>query len=126
MPEKPEFFHPVSGIGQGDVHSPQTWKVVFDILLTALELCRLDPLPLINSCGLLYAAQDQAFADNLVSLSAKLGGLQAKADVVSAFAVIFNWKIAYDKLRVFKLAVGQSDKKLVEHLVLHTAPWIGY
>ena len=53
--------------------------------------------------GTFSKAPDTAFADDLFSVAATRNGLQRKADVVSACAIILGLKIAQAKLRVFSM-----------------------
>jgi len=76
-------FHGVTGTSHGDTPSPTIWNASFDILLRALEGS--DPtLFLVRSC---HPVQNTAFADNLLSVSARREGLQIMADIVSAFGI---------------------------------------
>jgi len=117
-----DSFQPARGTGQGDVSSPLTWTAVFDILLTALDLDRpeSDPFPLHGPTGALDAP-DIAYADDLLSFSGSLPGLQRKADLVSAFTVTFGLQLAIPKLRVFRTPVGAPTP--AARLTVHTAPW---
>ena len=70
------------GVPQGDVASPFGWNAVYDILLRAFTLQR----PTLND----PTAQAIAYADDLLSLSSHLPSLQQQADLVAAFAQIFE------------------------------------
>jgi hypothetical protein len=98
-------FQAEVGTGQGDVGSPLNWIAFFDILLCALELDTVDQ-PLFRASGKLHVSRDTGYADDLVSAKSTLGGLQAKADIVSAFAIIFGLDIAVAKLRACKVEWG--------------------
>ena len=96
-------FDPELGIGQGDVSSPLTWVVVFDILLCGLARVNHQGLFRLKSrSGSGYSAPDVAYADDLVSFASTLLGLQAKADLVTIAAKILGLTIALPKLRLFR------------------------
>jgi hypothetical protein len=117
-------FQAEVGTGQGDVGSPLNWIAFFDILLCALELDTTDQ-PLFRANGQLYAARDTGYADDLVSAKSTLAGLQAKADIVSAFAIIFGLDIAVAKLRACKVEWGQekSIEGTINTLAVHKIGW---
>ena len=94
---------PTVGIGQGDVSSPLTWVVVFDMLLCAMSRVSSEGLFRLNKpSGEAYAAPDVAYADDLISFAASLLGLQRKVDMVSLVASILGLKIAIRKLRLLR------------------------
>ena len=99
------FLLPQTGVGQGDVHSPHIWNLVIDILLRALEAHRSrNPhsagIPVRSSDGL-HTVSDLTYADDIISLSVSLLGLQHLANLVSLFANIFGLSISLKKLRAF-------------------------
>jgi hypothetical protein len=122
------FFNPERGTGQGDVSSPHTWTVFFDIILRTLELETEDSFELVAPDGSTHRAPDTAYADDLISLAATRSGLQRKADVVSACAIILGLKIAHNKLRVFSMdwtATAEQRKQApLEVLTVHSMGWI--
>ncbi|OXE37641.1 MAG: hypothetical protein CGW95_00400, partial [Phenylobacterium zucineum] len=102
--DTPATFNRGMGTPQGDVSSPHNWAAFFDILLVALaRAADQDP-----DCNFLiprrgqepYSAGDIGFADDLTSTATALRGLQIKADVVSAFTILFGLTISAEKLRV--------------------------
>lgn len=113
------------GTGQGDVSSPLNWIAFFDILLCALDMDKEDR-PLLRAKGGLHRARDTGYADDLVSVMTTLQGLQNKADVVSAFAIIFGLDIAIAKLRACKVEWGQEcpQKATADNLKVHTYGWL--
>ena len=114
-------FNPELGIGQGDVSSPLTWVVVFDILLCGLA--RVDPSGLFrlkSRSGSWYCAPDVAYADDLVSFASTLLGLQAKADLVTIAAKILGLTIALPKLRLYRKRWDWSATQATEHPELLT------
>jgi hypothetical protein len=120
----PSFIAEV-GTGQGDVGSPLNWIAFFDILLCALDQDPTDR-PLIRAKGKLIAARDTGYADDLVSVTTTLSGLQRKADTVSAFAIIFGLDIAIAKLRACKVEWGQENPHhpTQDSLRVHTHGWL--
>jgi len=90
------------GTPQGDVSSPPNWIAFFDILLAALALlARTHPECSFLSPGrhgALLPVGDISFADDLKSIAASLRGLKHKANVVSAFATLFDLTISAEKL----------------------------
>ncbi|NBO66767.1 MAG: hypothetical protein EBU88_18310, partial [Acidobacteria bacterium] len=100
------YFTAGRGIGQGDVTSATIWLLVFDVLLTALDLgssCPTQPtkhrITTCASSGLLQTNNESCFSDDLTSISPSYAIRQRKADIVSAFATMFKLTIAQDKLR---------------------------
>ena len=88
------LFPATRGVPQGDVASPFGWNAVYDILLRALTLQRRTlPDP---------AAQAIAYADDLLSISSTQTCLQQQADLVSAFAQIFELDLAHTKFRAYE------------------------
>jgi hypothetical protein len=100
------YFTAGRGIGQGDVTSAIVWLLVFDVLLTALDIGSADTLQptkqRITTCassGRLQTNNETCFSDDLTSASPNFAIRQRKADIVSAFALIIKLTIAQDKLR---------------------------
>eukprot|EP01036_Dinobryon_divergens_P062140 gene62140-biopygen47474 len=87
------------GTGQGDVASPMCWNALFDILLVMLDNCDRDPYWCRGAKGNMYTTGETAFADDMESTSATNKGMQEKANVVSAFCLIFGLRISPSKLR---------------------------
>jgi hypothetical protein len=100
------YFTAGRGIGQGDVTSAIIWLLVFDVLLTALDMGSTHPshptrhrITTCSSSGLLQTNNETCFSDDLTSISPSFLIRQRKADIVSAFAIMFKLTIAQDKLR---------------------------
>jgi len=98
--DQPATFTRTRGTPQGDVSSPHTWAAFFDIAARALELGR---NPEVNAFALgayhnLYPVGDPGYADDLVSLTANRRGLQRSADIMCAFALIFDLVLSIGKL----------------------------
>jgi Reverse transcriptase (RNA-dependent DNA polymerase) len=88
------LFPAKRGVPQGDVASPFGWNAVYDILLRALTIQRrslTDP-----------ATQAIAYADDLLSVSSTLASLQQQADLVAAFAAIFELDLAHAEFRAYE------------------------
>ena len=88
------LFPAERGVPQGDVASPFGWNAVYDILLRALTIQRrslTDP-----------TTQAIAYADDLLSVSSTLASLQQQADLVAAFAAIFELDLAHAKFRAYE------------------------
>ena len=73
-------------------------------------------------------APEMVYTDDLVSLSTSLLGLQLKADIVLAYAIVAVLKIVQNKLRGFSMdwtaAGAHSDTSGQECLVLHSVGWV--
>jgi len=96
-----DYFSAIRSACQGDVSSPFNWDAAFDILLCALSSVSSNHFYIASSSGRLSLASDIAYADDLLSGMASLTGLQLKADIVSAYSLIFSLDIAVSKLRTY-------------------------
>ena len=113
---RPCTFTRMRGTPQGDVLSPLAWTAFFDIALTALAAT--DPslhyrMPSSRSTSALVS--DIGYADDLVSMSSSLAGLQHKADIMSAFALLFDLDISVPKLRAVCLGPAPPHPTLTIH-----------
>jgi Reverse transcriptase (RNA-dependent DNA polymerase) len=88
------LFPAERGVSQGDVASPFGWNAVCDILLRALTIKRHHIMD--------SATQAIAYADDLFSVSSTITSLQQQADLVAAFAAIFELDLAHTKLRGYE------------------------
>jgi len=131
------YFSAERGIGQGDVTSAIIWLLVFDVLLTALDIGSTDihqptkqRITTCSSSGILQTTNESCFSDDLTSVSPSFITRQRKADIVSAFAIVFKLTIAQDKLRSLVQEWGHEplgpDPGLRLHLPdgLTTAPLV--
>ena len=112
----PSTFIRERGTPQGDVSSPHAWTAFFDIALLASATT--DPsfhfrMPTSRSDSALVS--DIGYADDLVSLSSSLAGLQHKADLMSAFALLFDVAISAPKLRAVCLGPTPPHPTLTIH-----------
>ena len=65
-------------------------------------------------------AEDTAAADDLVSFAGTHRALQAKADIVSGFCLIFGLEVAVKKkLRCFHLSWGNGERDAPDHILIH-------
>ena len=119
-------FFPATGTSQGDTPSPVNWNASLDVLLRALHA--IDPTPFfVRTNDNIHPLDDTAYADDLFSISSRREGLQAKADVVSAFTIIFGLKIAIHKLRTFAKCWGEEPSNHTNtdyELTVHNRYWI--
>ena len=118
-------FDAIVGTGQGDIPSPCNWNAFFDILLTALSATTVHPFSTRSTDHIIRPTQDTAYADDLLSISASSTGLQAKADMVSAFCIVFGMEIAASKLRAVQIHWGQEDRHCdaVSTLTIRNLHW---
>ena len=115
-PAQPGTFIRERGTPQGDVTSPHAWTAFFDIALRALDMT--DPASHFHMPShphKLVAVSDVGYPDDLVSLSSSLDGLQHKADIISAFALLFDFTISAPKLRAACLGTGPLNPSLTIH-----------
>ena len=103
-------------VGQGDVSSPLLWVAVFDMLLTALKEIK-NEFKTQDIDGRTVEVPDIAFADDLISITATIEGLQRKADIISGWCMATGVKVAVSKLRTFGIVWG-VDKGKMETIVL--------
>ena len=104
--------------------SPINWDAAFDILLCALSTVKVDRFYTKGSSDVLTPALDIAYADDLLSGMSSLAGIQEKANIVSAFAIIFGLDIATSKLRTFQHLVGISSPRTPLIVDIHTSGWV--
>ena len=98
-------------MGQGDVNSPSNWKAVFDILLRAIELSKLNGAFQILESDILHEQNAMAYVDDLISAVATKEALQQISDIVCAFCAVFGMSMAPGKLRCFQLNYGSETVK---------------
>ena len=84
---EPSFFVPVNGTTQGDTISCLTWTVFENICLGTL---RKDPgrvkLYIRGPDGTIHEAADLCYADDLITVSPTLEGMQRKATIIGGVA----------------------------------------
>ena len=93
------------GTLQGDVLSLPLWISLFDILMRALETRNEEETRATVEEGEeefdreVKSAQEQGYIDDLFSAAATWESIQYKADLVSAFSIVFGVSVSDDKLR---------------------------
>ena len=110
---RPCTFTRKRGTPQGDVSSPNAWTAFFDIALGALAAT--DPslyYRMLTSRSASALVSDIGYADDLVSMSSSLDGLQHKADIMTAFALLFDLDISVPKLRAVCLGPAPPHPNL--------------
>eukprot|EP01041_Mallomonas_annulata_P006771 gene6771-biopygen3259 len=119
-----EAFDAERGTGQGDVTSPLCWTALFDILLRMLDAVDRDPFMCRGANGRLYCAGETAFADDMESTTATNTAMQTKAEVVSAFCLIFELSISPAKLRRYfqDWSRNVTASELVD-MIVYTSGW---
>jgi exonuclease III len=100
-------FLGITGTSQGDTPSPSNWTATFDIPLRALEQEQSHPF-LVRTDIEILKSQDLAFADDVYSFTSRREGLQEKADIMSASAIILGVSFATQKLRTNAITWGQE------------------
>ena len=128
--EHPATFVRTRGTPQGDVSSPHNWVSFFDIALRALELDQQDPgetpspaFTAVGRRGQLYPTGDISYADDLVSTAGSLPGLQRKADILSAFTVLFDMELSPGKLRLAAFGPCPTAHGTPPELVIDGPQW---
>ncbi len=104
------------GVGQGDVPSPMLWVAAFDPLLVALGMIRSD-FKTQDINGQTRLMKDVAFADDLISVTGTLKGLQEKAIVMSGWCLLTGVEVAIRKFRTFTMEWGVKrleEEKYIE------------
>ena len=113
------------GVGQGDTPSPFIWDAFFDILLVALKIGAQGNFWLRASGDRLVEMRDTAYADDLLSPTSELQLLQRKANIVSAFAMIFGLEISITKLRSLFMEWGNEiPVHLLPKVEIHQWGWV--
>jgi hypothetical protein len=109
------------GTGQGDVPSTLQWNRFYDILLTALDSVKSGRFFTQSTLNHKHLP-DNAFADDTLSFAADHDTLQEKANIVSAFSIIFGTDLRADKLRVAHYSYGSEDRSIQKQdsLTVHT------
>ena len=112
--------------GTGRRIEPNMLAVVFDILLTALEIDEeLIGGTWVRSCANAgYKGSDTAYADDLLSTTPGADQLQHKANIVSAFCSIMGLQIFTTKLRRFVLGAHEMEPDDARgSTIVHSFQW---
>jgi ribonuclease HI len=120
------FLDAVRGTGQGDVGSPLNWDALFDILLCALSMVKENRFYTHGSTERLYPIPDIAYADDLLSGMSTMEGIQEKAKIVSAFAIVFGLDIAKTKLRSFIHNSHTLHSSTPRSFFIYTSGWVAH
>ena len=96
-------FHPELGTAQGGVDSSLVFASFMDILITAIDVATRpeDTFYISDIDGNLQPTQPIGFVDDLICVQGTERGLQRTADIVSAFASMFNLTLNTTKFRAF-------------------------
>ena len=121
--KKNQHFTPTKGTGQGDKTSPLLWDAFCDILLSALADLDIGPFFFQDHNGNNHVTPDIGYADDVISLQGNTAALQAKADIISAFAIIMCMIIHIDKLRLFGIEWGNHHRPSDDSITIHTFDW---
>eukprot|EP01041_Mallomonas_annulata_P042113 gene42113-biopygen4325 len=107
--------------------SPLCWTALFDILLRMLDAADKDPFMCRGANGRLYRAGETAFADDMESTTATNMAMQIKAEVVSAFCLIFELSFSPAKLRSYfqDWSRNVTASELVD-MIVYTSGWQPY
>jgi len=116
-------FEAERGTGQGDIPSPLNWVAFMDILLAAFEAAGGLPVYTQDHLGHNRPSADIAYADDLISIQRSVEGIQQRADIVSAFCIIFGLRIATKKIRAFGIDWGHGSAPSSASVVLHLDGW---
>ena len=116
-------FTPNQGTGQGDKTSPLLWDAFCDILLCALADIKEGPFYFQDHLGSNHVTPDVGYADDVISIQGNTAALQAKADVISAFAIIMNMAVSITKLRLFGIQWGNHHRPSADHIIIHSLGW---
>lgn len=109
----PMAFQAALGAGQGTVDAPTNWNAVFDILLDALSTIT-SHFTFQDVYGFAMETIDMAAAVDLLSTCGTLECLRQKAEVVSAFCIIFGLDKATNKLQTYHVRWGNQNKDLLD------------
>ena len=103
------MFVPICGTPQGDTISCLTWTVFENICLATLrqDTGRIK-LYIRGPDGTIHEAADLCYADDLVTVSPTLAGMQRKVDIIGAVSQALHLRISIKKLRQLAVNFGQQ------------------
>jgi len=117
-------FHPQQGTPQGGNEASLGYIGFSDILLTALSLTDTQDYPHLQLNDALTDTKPNAYVDDLNSVSSTLEGLQAKANVVSAFCCFFGIALNTKKFRAFHVNWGNHHGQATSTSIdIHLSGW---
>ena len=122
-----ESFDAERGTGQGDPHSPAKYLFCDDIIATGLRI--LDDEAPSTYVGAedyeVYVHDDIGYADDKESTSHSDEHIQLKAELFSAFTIVFGLKFSQSKIRrVFKNFLPSSVQHKVNDMLIYTSGWV--
>jgi hypothetical protein len=111
-------FTAAQGLTQGDVKSTLGWNAVFDILLTAFkelkETGELEPVLQRHAGSQFYAIMEQAYADDLVTISASRANSIRMGRFVSTALMVLGLQLATSKLRLISSLNSTEPLEIVD------------
>jgi len=122
------LFSAGRGTGQGDPLSPLIFACCLDPLICALAAVDSDSFQVQDLSQTNSSVPDIAYVDDAVSVTGTFAALQAKADVMSAFACLVNIELSLKKLRTFAVQWGNGSRPdheaLTVHITVDGQPWV--
>jgi hypothetical protein len=119
-----QAFTKETGTPQGDTPSALMWNVFEDILLVAISKCKEGRASFPTHDGQSITQESSAFVDDLTSFAGTYEGIQAEADIISAFCIIFGIELSIPKLRASRLQWGNAHIPGRDKILVHTAGWV--
>jgi len=112
-------FRAGRGTGQGDPLSPLIFACCLDPLLCALADVAGGEFFVQGLRQVSRAVPNIAYVDDAISITGSFQALQAKADIMSAFAMVINIELSLKKLRTFAVQWGNPSRPDYANLVVH-------
>jgi hypothetical protein len=119
-------FHQERGTAQGGVDSSFVFTAFLDILLCAIQSLStdIDQFYISDIDGNLQPTSPIGYVDDLICTTSTFESLQATADLVSAFCMLFQLTLNTSKFRAFSIIWGNPNITFPSQLVIHTTGWI--
>jgi len=125
--ESGHTFSAERGTGQGDPLSPPIFACCLDPLLCALGSVHHGGFHVQGVDSVAFPVPDIAYVDDAISITGSFAAIQAKADIMSAFAVMINIELSLKKLRTFAIHWGNESSVPCAGLTVHVDdgchPW---
>ena len=118
-----QAFIKETGTPQGDTPSALMWNLFEDILLVALSNCLVGKTSFLKYDGGSICQQSSAFVDDLTSFRGTYEGIQAEADIISAFCIIYGIELSLNKLQAIRIQWGNEYLPGEQYILVHTAGW---
>ena len=110
------------GTGQGDNPSPSLWAAFLDILARCLASFDIvDSYTVTKVNGDITIVLETMYVDDIESKTATAAGMQHRADIIAAFALIFGIKFSHTKLR--RSAMGEVEAEKEETMTIRGPSW---